>query len=140
MLVPVSGGESSVESYELVSEPQTDHQADFVDLTEVESDADVFAFVNDELADPEARREKLRMLMTELRSLDDRLMKRESPADATALGAGGALEAGAAALGAGASDVKPELQAVKEEEDDADDQRQQHYGYAAVSGAKLKLV
>ena len=75
-----------MESYELVSEPQTDHQADFVDLTEVESDADVFAFVNDELADPEARREKLRMLMTELRSLDDRLMKRESPADATALG------------------------------------------------------
>ena len=84
LLVPVSEDTSAVESFEMVSDadPDTDYYRSDTDvgfvrlqnLEDMASDSDLFSFVHDELEDPATRREKIKVLMTELRTLDAKLM------------------------------------------------------------------
>jgi len=83
-------------------------------LDEMASDSDLFAFVNDELEDPATRREKIRMLMQELRNLDAKLM-------GNPVGSPDALGAGDGGTGSGQSSLereepKPEGEEEEEEE------------------------
>ena len=134
LLVPVSEDTSAVESFEMVSEadPETDHNYRSDDgygsstsyvrlqnLEEMASDSDLFSFVNDELEDPATRREKIRLLMTELRSLDAKLMGYPVESeDAPGAGDGG--------TGSGQSSLK------REEADEDDGQGEEEEGGAAA--------
>lgn len=131
-LVAVGEDTSAVESFEMVSEnnPDSDyHRSEdaysydgygsstsyvrLQNLDEMASDSDLFAFVNDELEDPATRREKIRMLMQELRNLDAKLM-------GNPVGSPDALGAGDGGTGSGQSSLEreePKPEGEEEEEE-----------------------
>ena len=133
LLVAAAGDSSGVESFEMISSGDEDmSDGGYVNLQpELESDADIYSIVQDELEDPEARREKIRKLMQDLQLLDAKLMGVQ--AESVPHEAPGA---GTTALGAGDTVVEEEEDARME---DTDKMEEEEEGWESPKALSLSL-